>query len=183
MHNRVPWLVMAVCFGWAAVPASSQVPLRESGLASVVDPAYGNAAREYYVGADQHVHELFLSGGKWSDGDLFAIAPSPNVAAGSPLTSVFDPLYKGVRTDYIATDQHVHELFLSGGSWQSADLTSAAAGTAVSVSSSLVSIIDPNYDNAVREYYVGADQHVHELFLYGGHWQDADLIAATEVRA
>jgi len=95
-----------------------------SSLVSLIDRNSSNAVREYYVGTDQHVHELFLSGGSWSDGDLFAIAPGPNAAMGSALASVFDPVYHGVRTYYIGIDQHVHELFLSGGNWQSANLTS-----------------------------------------------------------
>lgn len=179
LNNRAPRLAISVCFLWAALPASSQVPLRGSGLTSIVDPVYGNAVREYYVGADQHVHELFLYDGHWQDADIIAITGGVSPASVTTLTSLFDSLYNGVRTDYIGTDQHIHELFLSGGIWQNTDLTATTGGAALSTANGLTSVVDPAYGNAVRQYDVGVDQHVHELFLYGGHWQDADLTTIT----
>ncbi|MGA8027521.1 MAG: hypothetical protein WB992_10260 [Bryobacteraceae bacterium] len=149
-----------------------------SKLASLFDTVY-NGVRTYYIGADQDVHELFLSGSTWQDADLSAITGGPHVTPGSALATLYDSKYSGVRTDYVATDQHVHELFLSGGMWQDADLTSIAGGINVSGGSGLVGIVDPVYSNAVRDYYVGTDQHVHELFLSGGVWSDGDITLIT----
>ncbi|MGA8027522.1 MAG: hypothetical protein WB992_10265, partial [Bryobacteraceae bacterium] len=159
--------------------ANGIIVFDKTGLVSIVDPLYSDAIREYYVSADQHVHELFLSGGVWQDGDLTSITNTSSItSAGSSLASLFDPNYHGVRTDYISNDQHVHEMFLAGGVWQDADLTTIAGGTEVSAGSGLVSILDPVH-STVRVYYIGSDQHVHELFLTGGLWQAADLTALT----
>ncbi|MGA8028806.1 MAG: family 16 glycosylhydrolase [Bryobacteraceae bacterium] len=150
-----------------------------TGLAGVVDPAYGNAVRDYYIGSDQHVHELFLSNALWSDGDLTTITGAGTAAAGGKLASLFDPNYNGVRTYYAGTDQHVHELFLSGETWQDADLTMITGATSVSSGTGFATILDPAYSNAVRTYYTGSDQHVHELFLNNGLWQDGDITMLT----
>ena len=141
-----------------------------SRLASLFDQN-SNGVRTYYISVNQDVHELYLSGFTWQDADLSVITGGPSVAQGSALATLFDPLYVGVRTDYIGNDQHVHELFLNslgGDVWQDADLTAITGGMNVSGGSGLAGIVDPVYGNAVRDYYVGTDQHVHELvFVWG----------------
>ena len=160
--------------------ANGVIVFDKTGLVSILDPLYGNAVREYYVGADQHVHEFFLFGGVWQDGDLSTITGSFYLTAGgSALAALFDPNYNGIRTDYISNDLHLHEMFLSNGVWHDADLTAIAGGTEVSKGSGLASIIDPVHSNAARVYYIGSDQHVHELVLSNGAWQAADLTALT----
>ena len=159
--------------------ALSQAELREPLITSIIDPAYAHAARDHYVGTDQHVHELFLSGGKWQSADLTSAAGGVTVSVPSSLVSIIDPNYSNaVREYYVGSDQHVHELFLSSGKWSDGDLFSIAPGPNAEMGSALASVFDPLY-NGVRTDYIGTDQHVHELFLSGGKWQSADLTSAA----
>jgi LGFP repeat/Fungal fucose-specific lectin len=140
-------------------------------IATVYDPAW-KAVRVHYTSADQHIHELSLSDGRWQHADLTLLTGGAETY-GTAIAARFDPTWNGVRTHYVATDQHVHELFLSGSQWQDADLT-ALTGGASAYWEGIAICTDPAW-NGIRTHYFSADRHVHELFLLGGHWQDADL--------
>jgi hypothetical protein len=63
-----------------------------------------------YRGADNHIHELYLSGSIWRTGDLSAITGAP-AAAGDPTVyvrggSAGSVVYRGI-------DGHIHELWLT----------------------------------------------------------------------
>jgi hypothetical protein len=132
--------------------------------------------RTHYVDYDRrHVHELSLSGGRWQDADLTAITGGPLAREGEAFGVASDPVWNVMRTHYVATDNHVHELCLCGGSWQDADLTAITGGPSVGDFSAIAIVFDPVW-SGVRTHYYGTDRHVHELFLNpGGLWQDADL--------
>ncbi len=149
------------------------------GIASAFDPVW-NGVRTHYVSAsDFHVHELFLNpGGQWQDADLTVITGGP-ISFRRGMAMRFDPNWNGMRTHYVAQNQHVHELFLNnpGGQWQDADLT-AITGGPLADGFGMASAFDPSW-NGMRTHYVAQDLHVHELFLNGSQWQDADLTAIT----
>jgi hypothetical protein len=131
------------------------------------------------------VHELFLSGGQWRDADLTAITGGPTAYPYS-LAIAYDPVWNGMRTDYIANgtfESEVHELFLAGGQWRDASLTAITGGPTDISPYSLAIAYDPFW-NVMRTHYVAAYgflhiNHVHELFLSGGQWWDVDLTAMT----
>jgi hypothetical protein len=149
-----------------------------SALASVYDPIYGTQ-RTDYIGNDQHVHELVLTNKNWDTADLNALTGAPDVAVGSALADLYDPIYNALRMTYMATDQHVHELILVRAGWITADLNAITAGAPdAEMESGLSDVYDPIYD-ALRTDYVATDQHVDELILTGGHWITADLNALT----
>src|SRR5690606_31229442 len=62
---------------------------------------------------------------------------------------------------YLAADNHVHELGWYNNRWNHRDLT-ADAGAIPAVSGSPLSVITISNDDP-RVYYLGVDQHVHEL--------------------
>ncbi|MGA8029493.1 MAG: hypothetical protein WB992_20315 [Bryobacteraceae bacterium] len=153
-----------------------------SALARIIDPNYFGAvaARLYYISTDQHVHEMFLQSSTWSDTDLTALTGATEAAAvESSLASLYDYKYMAVRTDYLGTDLHVHELYLYGATWSDADLTGIGGGVAATAGSGLASTLDPVYNGAVRDYYIGTDLNVHELFLDNGVWSDGDITGIT----
>jgi hypothetical protein len=81
-----------------------------------------------------------------------------------------------MRAHYVATDRHVHELFLSGRNWQDTDLTKITGGPSV-FGYAIAMAFD--HLHGMRTHYVATDRHVHELFLSGRNWQDADLTKIT----
>jgi hypothetical protein len=135
------------------------------------DPVW-NGIRTNYIAADRHVHELYLLNGTWQDADLTQITGGPN-ANGFAIATAFDPVWNGMRTNYVAEDRHVHELYLLNGTWQDADLTQITGGPDASPDS-IATAFDPVW-NGIRIHYIASNTHVHELFLFNGTWQDADF--------
>src|SRR5258708_2177513 len=112
--------------------------------------------------------------GRWQDADLTALTGGP-AASGADMPMVFDPVWNGMRTHYVAQNLHVHELFLNpGGQWQDADLTAITGGPTVA-GAGMAMQFDPGW-NGTRTHYVAQNLHLHELFFIhgGGQWEDAE---------
>jgi hypothetical protein len=127
----------------------------------------------FFIGTDNHVHELFIAGAGWHDNDLTALAGAVAPAAASALTG-----YRLVGDDslhvfFIGTDNHVHELFFAGGSWAANNLTALAGAVPPTPTSALTGY--PLSDNSQHVFFIGTDSHVHELSINGGSWADNDL--------
>jgi protein involved in polysaccharide export with SLBB domain len=127
----------------------------------------------FFIGTDNHVHELFIAGAGWHDNDLTALAGAVAPAAASALTG-----YRLVGDDslhvfFIGTDNHVHELFFAGGSWAANNLTALASAVPPTPTSALT-----GYrlgDDSQHVFFIGTDSHVHELDIAGAGWHDHDL--------
>jgi hypothetical protein len=167
-------------------PPETAVPLAAAGtaLSSFADQTGEHVC---YLGADQHVHQLYYPGGTWQDQDLTLEADGP-LAAGNAISGFADFEISGLtpaageHVCYLTSDQHVHQLyydFNNSQGWIDQDLTKiaihdppetaavplAAAGSALS-----------GFEDAVDHIcYLGADQHVHQIFNPGGTWHDQDL--------
>jgi hypothetical protein len=115
------------------------------------------------------VFELFSAGGAWGYADLTAgTGGPPKYNIWSNLAAAFDPQWNAMRVHYVAGDRdnlHVHELFYTGGFWRHADLT-AITGGALTSGGPLAMAWDPIW-SGMRTHYIGADGHIHELFLPG----------------
>ncbi|MBV8864069.1 MAG: hypothetical protein JO210_01570 [Acidobacteriaceae bacterium] len=135
-------------------------------------------ATQFYAGIDSHMHELYIYDGAWHDSDLTAAAGGPNVATGTSIAEVIDPIENVLRINYGGADQHMHELYNASGTWYDCDLTVAAGGPNIAPGASIASLFD-TIANTLRVNYAGADQHMHELYIAGGAWHDCDLTAAT----
>ena len=108
---------------------------------------------------------------------LFACALSGLVstACGQSLTSLL--VLGGDHAYYIATSQHVFQLYWSGQSWVNQDLTVASgAATLPAPGSALTSVLVGNSDHV---YYVDTNQHVNQLFFNSLNWVWQDLTAAA----
>src|SRR5579884_3920934 len=150
------------------------VTIAGTGIAASVVAA-GQA--HYYAGTDQHVHELYFTGGAWQDADLTVIAQGPNIS-GTAIATVNDTIENAFKLHYVGTDQHVHQIYAAGGGWQDVDLTSATSGTNAAAGSEIASFVDTT-QNELNVDYTGIDQHVHQLYQAGGVWHDLDLTALT----
>ncbi len=60
-----------------------------ASIANFVDTVQ-NVLRINYAGADQHVHEFYIAGGAWHDGDIPPPPDGPNLAAGGSIANLVD---------------------------------------------------------------------------------------------
>ena len=134
----------------------------------------------FFIGTDDHVHELYIAPGTkgWVDNDLTALtgglAPNVNTA----LAGLWDT-DSSQNLLFIGTDGDIHELFIvpGGPGWGQHDLTKVGHA------------IEPNIGTALDMYsgtdgsrhinFFGVDGHVHELYNHpgaaGAGWVDNDL--------
>ena len=136
-----------------------------------------NSQHVFFIGTDNHVHELFIDGGSWADNDLTALAGAVPPTPASALTS-HRLSTNSQHVFFIGTDNHVHELSIDGGSWHDNDLTTLAGAVAPTPTSALTGY--PLSDNSKHVFFIGTDNHVHELYFTAGPgWVDNDLTALT----
>jgi hypothetical protein len=154
-------------------------PGNATGLSGFDDttPNQGWGQHAFYIGADQHLHQLFFNSKDWVDQDLTARTGGPQVSNGSSLSSgpnVFAAEY----VCYVGVDQHVHLLGFTyaTGAWVDQDLTTTASSPMKPVSRGALSFFADN--SGLHAFYVGTDQHVHQLY-FGQKWGDQDLTSQT----
>ena len=157
--------------------AGAPVAAINSPLVSGHDPI-ANTQEVYFLGSDQHVHELYYTGTSWGTQDATAVAGAPAAVSGSPMVSDYDSIVNAVEVYYVASDLHIHELYYSGAAWQTRDVTAAAGAVAIAPSTSLSSDYDP-ITKTQEVYYIGSDLHVHELYYTGTSWGTGDPTAAS----
>ncbi|MCU1224359.1 MAG: hypothetical protein JWQ42_2452 [Edaphobacter sp.] len=145
-----------------------------SALSSLLYPV--NEDHVWYIGSDQHVHEFWYNGSIWQTADLTQWTGAPNAASASPLTSL---LYAGNQDHvcFVGSDQHVHEFWYNGSTWQTSDLTQWTGAPNASSPSALSSLLYPVNEDHV--WYIGSDQHMHESWYNGSTWQTSDLTQWT----
>ena len=138
------------------------------------------AEHEYYIAGDQHVHQLiyYPSVNQWFDQDLSALTGGTLAALGSKVSAF--PVNGDQNAYYLASDQHVHLLMYSATSnqWSDQDATAITGGPGA-VSGGGISGFAIGSDHHI--YYLGGDQHVHQL-LYStsaNQWFDQDLTSMT----
>ena len=127
----------------------------------------------FFIGTDNHVHELFIAGdGRWDDNDLTTLAGAVPPAATSALTGhrLSDD---SQHVFFIGTDNHVHELFIAGAGWADNNLTTLAGAVAPTPTSALTG--HRLSDDSQHVFFIGTDNHVHELFIAGAGWADNNL--------
>jgi thermitase len=159
----------------------SCVPAPPGNLSSFLDTI--NPGREvFYLGTDQHVHDLEWAnnGQGWSSFDLTILAGAPLAAANGGITSFLDTQSPDRVVAYVGSDQHVHDLEWAnnGQGWHTFDLTALTAGVAVASGGAITSHLDKAYSGRFI-FYVGSDQHVHDLQWNGQNWGNFDLTALT----
>ena len=148
-------------------------------------PASGSALAGYwdadgsvhvnYISTDNHVHELYIAPGRdWVDNDLSALADAASPAPNTALAGYWGA-DGSVHVNYISADNHVHELYIAPGrSWVDNDLTALADAVAPTAGSALDGYWGS--DGSQHVNFVGADNHVHELYIAPvRNWVDNDL--------
>jgi len=168
--------------GWHSTDvtlANGSKPLAAIGssLAGFYD-SYAGTDAVFYVGTDQHVHELLFSEGAWTGIDLTAESGAPNVGIGTALAAHTNPLANPQSEEvfFIDANQTIQELWswsVHPPAWQTYDVSQSAAGSpALAAPGSPLAVDIDSVTNPHRDelYYVGTDGSVHELWWSAGRW-------------
>ena len=136
---------------------------RAAAGTALTSTTYNGDPRVYYESDDGQIHELAFYGGSWHHLVVTTAAGGPRAAAGTALTST---TYKGdPRVYYVGGDNQIHELALWGDNkWHHLVVTTAAGGPPAEPYTPLTST---TYKGDPRVYYVGGDNQIHELALWG----------------
>ncbi|HEX4835381.1 MAG TPA: hypothetical protein VFW01_03505 [bacterium] len=169
--------------GWHLNDLMTGVPEGAPGAAAgsaLTGYVLGNTQHVFYLGADNHVHELWRNPGSgWHPNDLMtAAAGAPQAAAGSALTGC--TLGNTQHVFYLGADRHVRELWWDPESgWHSNDLMTATAGEAPNAASG--SALTSYALGIIQHvFYLDTDSHVHELWWDpGSGWHPNDLMAGV----
>ena len=165
------------------VTATAKAPDAQQGALTSWLSTTDNLQHIAYIGTDGHVHELYMKVGvqPWQTDDVTATTKAPNAQQGA-LTSWLSATDNLQHIAYIGTDGHVHELYMEPGAppWQTDDVT-AAAKAPDAQQGALTSWLSTT-DNLQHIAYVGADNHVHELYMKPGAppWQTDDVTATAK---
>jgi hypothetical protein len=135
----------------------------------------------FFIGTDDHVHELYTAPGTNGrvDNDLTALTgalATPNV--NTALAGFWDT-DSSQHLLFIGTDGHIHELFIVPGipGWADHDLTNVGHAIAPNIGAALD--VYTGSDGSRHINFFGVDGHVHELYNHpgaaGAGWVDNDL--------
>ncbi|HEY1442614.1 MAG TPA: hypothetical protein VGF65_17730 [Mycobacterium sp.] len=135
----------------------------------------------FFIGTDDHVHELYTAPGTNGrvDNDLTALTgalATPN--ANTALAGFWDT-DSSQHLLFIGTDGHIHELFIVPGipGWADHDLTNVGHAIAPNIGAALD--VYTGSDGSRHINFFGVDGHVHELYNHpgaaGAGWVDNDL--------
>ncbi|HET9283740.1 MAG TPA: hypothetical protein VFR24_17435 [Candidatus Angelobacter sp.] len=145
----------------------------------------------FYAGTDLHVHRIF-SNTAWHTNDVTTASGAPNVASGNAVAGLLDTIgaatmfVGGQDLFYVAADLHIHHIFsntVSNTAWHTDDIT-AASGAAPAVSGeSVAGFLDiigtaTGLLGGQDVFYVGADQHIHNIFSNSA-WHTNDITVAS----
>jgi hypothetical protein len=154
-------------------------------VAALIPPAGygwqpGGTKQIAYLAPGGHVEELWTAQGPWKRADLTALAGAPAVTDKSnfAITGYEWPAV-GTKQVSFSKDGHVHELYVAKGKpWRHADLTVVAGAPANVGWGSPLKGFAWKAAGSKQVLYVGADKHIHELWVgVGGAWRHADLTA------
>jgi hypothetical protein len=171
--------------GWHASDITGQAA---GGAAAAVAPSSpltgyvmpGSQQHAFYLGTDNHVHELWSDVNGWHANDISAAASGPAASVPAPSSRLIG-LVLGANqlVYYVGVDQHVHELWwTASGGWLASDISAAGSGAApAALSSPLTGYAVGSGPHYV--FYLGTDQHVHELWWNSSGWHAFDVTAAS----
>jgi len=159
--------------------ANSTKPLAAIGssLAGFYDFNAGTDA-VFYVGTDQHVHELLFSGNTWTGVDATAQSGSPNPNAGTSLAAHINTIANSEEVFFVNGDQTIGELWswsTTTPAWNRNDISTSASGNPILASPGsplavdIDSVTNPQRDEV---FYIGTDGSVRELW-WSGNWTAA----------
>ncbi len=119
--------------------------------------------------------------GNWNDQNLIAQAGSETLAEAKAGLSSY-AIQDGQHIFFVASNQHVHQLYFNNSSWADQDITGYNGNQELAAANSAVSAFADA--NGQYTYFVDTKQHIREyLYDSSGVWHDTDLSAGTGIVA
>jgi hypothetical protein len=189
LDDHVHELYIAPGAGWVdndlteLATAQANLPAKQSGLSGYWQ-SHDSSVHVFYYGSnfgtsDNHVYqlEIFPGGPGWLWENLSATANAIAPEVCRALNGYWGT-DDSQHIDYIAVDNHIHELYRPCGAsptdWTDGDLTALAGAVAPHQNTALVSYWAA--DSSQHVFFIGVDNHVHHLSIaHGADWSDQDL--------
>jgi hypothetical protein len=153
-------------------------PLAATGSAIATLSGSNGNYHLYYLGTDNHVHEIYSnSHAVWDHVDTTLAASAPSAAAGSSVVSWIGGSFELVY--FLTAQGHVGEVYSrdKGVTWAYTDVTTTANAPVAATGSQLA-----GYENgsSSQVYYFTSDGHVHSLRTSGSAWLTTDLTLTAD---
>ena len=81
----------------------------------------------YYVSNNQHVHQLFYNNVEWADSDITSLSGGP-LTGKTPRLTALATGSSGFHVYYLASNNHINQLYNVSGTWVNQDITKIAKG-------------------------------------------------------
>jgi hypothetical protein len=120
----------------------------------------------------QTIHQFSYNNSTWQDQNLFGAVTNAQTGVAGFVTTPND----GPHAFYLASNDHVHQLFNNGTSWSDEDLTSETRAPAALYGSAISGFAIQNFQYV---YYISINLHLHQLLYNNSVWADSDLTAIT----
>ncbi len=160
---------------WTVWNFLQQIPTSSPMAATVINS--NNEVEVFYISANQIFSIYGGPSSGWWGRCITCAAGAPQPAAGTALTSLVDQKGQFTHVFYEGTNGHVYQLYCScnntSGTWRFADPTLLAGAPVAAADSALTTLADYGSSTIIHVFYLGADQHVHQLY-WTGSWHSAD---------
>jgi peptidase A4-like protein len=160
---------------WHALNIGVEGSGPKAGRASALDgyvTSFNQQLHVNYIGADNHVHELYYDGG-WKHNDLTQLGGAPNAIIGRALDGYSTEFNRQQHVNFIGADNHVYELYYDNG-WKHNDLTQLSGAPVGPIANSPLDGYVTAFNQQQHVNFIGTDNHVHEIY-YDGAWKHNDL--------
>jgi hypothetical protein len=160
-------------------------PGTPGAYATALDGYWGSDGSQHvnFIGADDHVHELYITPGTgWVHNDLTALAGAVAPKVGRALVGYWGS-DSSQHVNFIGTDDHVHELYITpGAGWVDNDLTKMAGGQLPAAGTELVGYWGSDNSQHVNFFGASFDNHVQELYIApnAAGWVQNDLTTLAD---
>jgi hypothetical protein len=158
------------------VTAGAGGPLAAIGSGLGAFDTGGPGTGVFYIGTDQHVHQMYWSGSAWSNGDVTAATSGFPAATNSALT-VFGTQNPTLGLFYEGTNQNLYQFFWTGSAWTTGNVTFASGGPTVANGSALANTILGGPTQAA--YHFDTNQNMFQLYWSGSAWSSGNLTFAV----
>jgi hypothetical protein len=168
LYNNAKWVDtdLTVVSGTSAIASNGS-----NMVAFTTSPAL----HVFYTSSDSHVHQLYATNGtNWQDQDLTVQTggPEANFAYGMAGFNIANFQY----VFYLASNNHLHELFYNNASWTDQDLTALTKSSTTAEFANVSAFVIPG-TKKMRVYFVsGKNRHIIQLAsTNNGKWSSSDV--------
>jgi hypothetical protein len=136
----------------------------------------------YYATSTGDLEQLYWdSVNGWQAADITTLTGGPGPGANGAVTTLIDTVTHAPEIWFVGTDMHIHQTaWNTTTGWHNFDISAAAGSVNAPLGGGISVLVDSLTGNRLEAYYIGGDQHIHQLYFTGTSWGTADITTATE---